>query len=402
MVNGKYYDIQSGIVIDADGVKISGGKYIDILSGSSFKVESGGSVDVKSGGNLNVESGGNINIQGSGTLALTGSSVSIKSGSTFDVSATNFSLSSVNKEMICGNNKFDTTGFTYISGSRKIFFGQADSIDSSWMGGVVSQLNNTASRGVTQVFASPYDNGSISALTVECEKTNYNYYNSNIYVRQTGGNRGFITLGSDAYPFTNSFINFLYAGKTSRDVNNVNYKGYIFGLEFDRDIFGYGDLTPSNYPYGYIWIKLFKDKSDTIEIDGYCRGASISKLQISNEIHLGNSNQYDLYCRYVYVNREYYVNAPTAQSSREVKHGIEDMPSVGDRLDQLNPVTFIYDFDETESRRPGLIYEDTIDVMPEICTGDESNKGISYIDLIPMLLKEIQDLRVRVKTLEER
>ena len=38
--------------------------------------------------------------------------------------------------------------------------------------------------------------------------------------------------------------------------------------------------------------------------------------------------------------------------------------------------------------------------MPEICTGDESNKAISYTELIPMLLKEIQDLRARVKTLE--
>lgn len=111
---------------------------------------------------------------------------------------------------------------------------------------------------------------------------------------------------------------------------------------------------------------------------------------------------FEAYFNDIYVNREYYNYAPTSRSSREVKHDIEDMESVGDRLDALKPVTYIFDDDETEKRRPGLIYEDTVDVMPEICTDDESNKGISYTELIPMLLKEIQDLRARVKTLEER
>ena len=48
----------------------------------------------------------------------------------------------------------------------------------------------------------------------------------------------------------------------------------------------------------------------------------------------------------------------------------------------------------------GLIYEDTIEIMPEICIQDEANKAISYVELIPALLKEIQDLRKRVAELE--
>lgn len=89
-------------------------------------------------------------------------------------------------------------------------------------------------------------------------------------------------------------------------------------------------------------------------------------------------------------------------SSKDVKHNIQNMPSVGEKLDELKPVTFIYDDDAEEKVRTGLIYEDTIEVMPEICTQDESNKAISYVELIPALLKEIQDLRSRVAELERR
>jgi hypothetical protein len=90
------------------------------------------------------------------------------------------------------------------------------------------------------------------------------------------------------------------------------------------------------------------------------------------------------------------------QSSMDVKHDIQDMPSMGERLDALHPITFVYDDDEEERKRYGLIYEDTVEVLPEICTEREGNKAISYVELIPMLLKEIQELRGRVSELERR
>ena len=95
-------------------------------------------------------------------------------------------------------------------------------------------------------------------------------------------------------------------------------------------------------------------------------------------------------------------NTLTQQSSREVKHDIQKMESCGDRLDRLEPVTFIYNRDKEGKRRAGLIYEDTMKIIPEICIVTEKTKAINYVELIPMLLKEIQDLRARVKTLEER
>ena len=97
-----------------------------------------------------------------------------------------------------------------------------------------------------------------------------------------------------------------------------------------------------------------------------------------------------------------YYSSLFQNSSKEIKHDIQPMPDVGEKLDSLEPVTFIYDADPEEKTRTGFVYEDTIQVMPEICTGNEADKGISYMELVPMLLKEIQGLRARVSELERR
>ena len=97
-----------------------------------------------------------------------------------------------------------------------------------------------------------------------------------------------------------------------------------------------------------------------------------------------------------------YYNNLSQVSSRNRKHNIKPLPDRGAEIDALEPVTFVYNGDAEERTRAGLIYEDTIGVMPEICTGDEENKGINYVELIPYLLKEIQELRKRVKALENK
>lgn len=93
-------------------------------------------------------------------------------------------------------------------------------------------------------------------------------------------------------------------------------------------------------------------------------------------------------------------------SSREVKHDIQPLEDMGAKIDRLAPVSFIYNNDEEGRKRFGLIQEDTAKVMPEICSGDENSKpeerAINYVDLVPVLLKEIQELRKRVSGLESR
>lgn len=92
-------------------------------------------------------------------------------------------------------------------------------------------------------------------------------------------------------------------------------------------------------------------------------------------------------------------------SSRYIKHNIKDLPEMGDEIDNLNPVSFIYNDNPDEGIRYGLIFEDTIDILPDICKYDDNQYGgkkINYDDLIPILIKEIQSLRQRIKKLENK
>lgn len=88
-------------------------------------------------------------------------------------------------------------------------------------------------------------------------------------------------------------------------------------------------------------------------------------------------------------------------SSREYKKNIQKLEETGDIIDKLEPVSFEYKQEASGGKRFGLIYEDAIKVIPEICDDIAGTKAIEYTQLIPILLKEIQNLRARVKALEE-
>lgn len=104
---------------------------------------------------------------------------------------------------------------------------------------------------------------------------------------------------------------------------------------------------------------------------------------------------------------KYHINSAGnagSDSSRTVKHNIVPIETIGDTLDRLTPITFSYNGDPKETKLPGLIFEDTIDVLPEICMGSLDHledAAINYAGLTPYLLKEIQDLRKRIKLLEQ-
>lgn len=94
-------------------------------------------------------------------------------------------------------------------------------------------------------------------------------------------------------------------------------------------------------------------------------------------------------------------------SSRAEKHDIKPMADYGGVIDQLEPVSFVYNNDESGETRYGLIYEDTLPILPDICYTPSDGElakgekvGIDYTRLVPFLLNEVKSLRKRVKELE--
>jgi len=116
----------------------------------------------------------------------------------------------------------------------------------------------------------------------------------------------------------------------------------------------------------------------------------------------------DIYSRTIST-RAVYVNAAgdlgTTSSSLRYKENIEDMPWTG-WIYELRPVIFDFrpDYDEynENSKTYGLIAEEVELVNKNIVDYDEEERVdyVAYDKLIPVLLKEIQNLNARITALE--
>lgn len=208
----------------------------------------------------------------------------------------------------------------------------------------------------------------------------------------------------------------------------TNYPGLSYDV--DNSNVGHVYLSARNTNYSSTWVLEIPGNGSSGRLRPGIKGGQIGTAdyyvneiylhkiigdnQTNNHIYIAPDVGDDSYKVSIYQDGTYVVfnsaeghylrcNAViTNPSSRDIKHDIRSLGDVGDIIDQLQPVTFIYDNDPTERRKFGLIYEDTEEVLPEICTQTEAEKTLEYTQLIPVLLKEIQELRKRVKDLEER
>lgn len=121
----------------------------------------------------------------------------------------------------------------------------------------------------------------------------------------------------------------------------------------------------------------------------------------TDENSSGNLGYSDQYWDYTFT-RVLRAGTYPGSSSRKIKQDIEPIPVMGDLIDRLEPVSFAYK-NAPNTKRYGLIYEDVKNIIPVVCFDDgKGDPGIVYTDLIPVLIKEIQELRKRIVLLEER
>jgi len=85
-------------------------------------------------------------------------------------------------------------------------------------------------------------------------------------------------------------------------------------------------------------------------------------------------------------------------SDRNIKHDIEDLPYGLDEVMQLTPRQFVYN-DGDGSLSYGFIAQEMREVLPEFVVEDGDHLGIKG-DLVPMLVKAMQDMSDKVDSLE--
>ena len=389
---GNKYDKISGIAITHDGIEIEGNKFVKIKSGGVFTVESG---------NFSVDSDGNVYMKGIAP-APTPTPVlrkSLRSGLLRDADpepepepetqGATFTTES-------GNFNIDAYGNVQMKGDVEISADKSMTVKSGGNLNVESGGNiDINASGIFNLIGSEVSIRSGSTFDVESE--NFTLNSEDKYL-QTGTWKlyedGLIKLEYDN--FLDKNVGFAFGEYRAFIQDNTEVIGFtssIAGGAYYDHGHSYLTMKYEDNSYGRIVFGVNAEGVSILSEHGVLNGGNYTGIPGVLGWANGLWEVYGSKVRY---------NSLIQNSSRDIKHDIQPLPEQGETLDKLQPVSFVYDDDENEKTRLGLIYEDTVDVMPEICTEDESDKAISYVELIPSLLKEIQSLRKRVKALEER
>ena len=91
-------------------------------------------------------------------------------------------------------------------------------------------------------------------------------------------------------------------------------------------------------------------------------------------------------------------------SDQRLKENIVDAPEFGSVIDSIQVRSFDWKTNHTH-QRAGFIAQELVTVAPEAVhqpVNEEEMMAVDYSKLVPMLVKEIQSLRKRIATLENK
>jgi hypothetical protein len=94
-----------------------------------------------------------------------------------------------------------------------------------------------------------------------------------------------------------------------------------------------------------------------------------------------------------------YAYAFPAPSDARIKNTVEDIKYGLDTVNKLRPVSFKYN--DTENTRLGFIAQEVKELLPEVVSGSEEEQySLSYDEVIPVLVKAVQELSAEVERLK--
>lgn len=350
-------------------------------------------------------SGIDINQNG---VDITGSKyVKIQSGGSFLVNATNFKIDSTNKQMKIGDYSFDQYGFC-----SPFDFSLSTTPDYKQFRIVNDLINHLSAVPDCYLAIDPYSRGirfwirnKNGGTNIDCFQMSIADYGSNsayyAFEPPSGGVPS--DLGADTAAWRKAYIGKTIISDKIQFVGTRSTGNMIRFVDNTQDEWGNGISIGDG---GLVVIGAGESAQQVLNNAGVTGGSEVLYLCSDGNVYIETNTQNGWGTRKEFTfgaNGNLTVPGSVIQgSSRERKHDIKPIEDVSDKVDRLEPVSFIYNNDETNHKRFGLIYEDTVDVLPEICFEDGNHeKGIDYPALVPVLLKEIQSLRKRVADLEK-
>ncbi len=96
----------------------------------------------------------------------------------------------------------------------------------------------------------------------------------------------------------------------------------------------------------------------------------------------------------------YLVNTPNVSSDVRTKKNIVDISYGLDTVEKIRPVVF--ERNGSDKKHLGFIAQELMDIVPEIVDGSDSGGyGVSYEEIIPILVSAIKELRKEVSSIKE-
>jgi hypothetical protein len=170
----------------------------------------------------------------------------------------------------------------------------------------------------------------------------------------------------------------------------VNSSGYV----------GINNTNPT-YRLDVAGTVKFTNSSKSVSYDGTSFGP------LTTGINLGASAlRWNLF----YTTYGYFTYAPIITSDLNYKTNIADLTGMKDKLNLLRPVSYKFkpdvagvEIDKTNnSTQFGFIAQELKEVFPEMVKEDNGVLGISYTELIPVLVQALKEQQDEIKALNAR
>jgi hypothetical protein len=212
-----------------------------------------------------------------------------------------------------------------------------------------------------------------------------------LYWNTTGGDNSALGVTSLNWNTTGSFNTSV--GNRSLFNNTTSNNNVAVGYES-----GLANTTGTNNTFlGY------KANADAGTYSNSTALGANALITASNQLVLGGTGTTEVYIPFGNLNIVNNCSALsyTTTSDYRVKQNVKTINNANFTVDNLRPVTYTNILSEKQDI--GLIAHELQEQYPFLVTGEKDgtqNQSVNYTGLIPILIKEIQELKERVKTLE--